>query len=118
ASDKAYLNSEATTINTAPSPPSSINAVPSGSTVTLSWDGGSDDITPQDMLTYNIRVGTTPGSNNIASGIIPAGPGNAGHHTEYTLKDLSPGTYYWSVQTVDGSYIKSTWATQASFTIS
>lgn len=98
--------------NQKPSVPTGLSAATSASGVHLSWDKATDDRTPQRSLTYNIRVGTTPGghdvvapSSNFATGFrrIPT-VGNTNRVTSRTIDHLSPGTYYWSVQSVDNSY--------------
>jgi hypothetical protein len=78
----------------------------------LRWDPSSDAETPQAGLTYNVRVGTTPGGGDIVPpASLPSGyrqivkPGNAGQATLARLTNLAPGeTYYWAVQAIDHSY--------------
>ncbi|MGK0185697.1 MAG: hypothetical protein ACI9R3_001476 [Verrucomicrobiales bacterium] len=86
---------------------------------TLSWTAalGSNN-------TYNVRIGTSPGASDILSGMMsPDGtrllpsPGNAGSSTKLTLNDLTDGTYYWSVQSVNGAYTGSVLAGEQSFTV-
>jgi hypothetical protein len=43
-------------------------------------------------------------------------PGNCGHTTN-TLYRFAPGTYYWSVQAVDGGFKGGAWAPEQTFTI-
>jgi hypothetical protein len=111
--------------NTAPSTPSGLAVSPSGDTLTLSWDPASDDQTPANGLSYNVRVGTTPGGSEIvvpmadnANGFrkLPAlGNGQAG--TNFVIKNPGNGTYYWSVQAVDGAFAGSTFASENSFSL-
>ena len=97
-----------------------------GNTVTLSWSPAADNQTPTPALTYNIRVGTEPGGTTIVSPLAdPAsghrwipGRGNVEHHTQWTLRDLPLGTYFWSVQAIDGSFKGSAFGEEGSFTIS
>ncbi len=111
--------------NVLPSAPGGLQATPQGNTVTLTWNPGSDPQTPTPGLTYNLRVGTTPGGLDVVSSMaLPATGhrlvprrGNAGHNTSWTLKNLPPGTYYWSVQTLDNSFKGSPFAQEGTFMI-
>jgi uncharacterized protein (TIGR03437 family) len=96
--------------NSPPLPPASLKGSVDGTTVKLSWVTGSDAETPKTLLTYNLRVGKTPGGNEVLSGALPVGPGNAGQTLNRTLRNLPPGSYYWSAQTVDGGFRASAWA--------
>ncbi|HEX7069621.1 MAG TPA: FlgD immunoglobulin-like domain containing protein, partial [Rhodothermales bacterium] len=71
-------------------------------------------------LTYNVRVGTTPGGSDVlapmslTSGqrLVPEA-GNAGHNHSIVLRGLSPErTYYWTVQSVDHRLVGSAFATE------
>jgi hypothetical protein len=70
-----------------------------GGAVTLSWAAASDAQTPAAALTYNVRVGTTPGGSEViapqsmpdGNRLLPA-PGNAGHNLSANLKNLKAGT--------------------------
>jgi hypothetical protein len=122
-----YRNDIATA-NTAPSAPANLTASPvSGSEVAVSWSAASDGSqTPAAALTYNVRVGTTPGASDVVAPMsrlsdgrrfVPQA-GNAGERTSYTLTDLTPGaTYYWSVQALDSGFAGSGFATEGSFTM-
>ncbi len=130
------------TANTPPAPPSSLTATPTGDgTVVLSWGAGSDAETPPPGLTYNLRVGTTPGGHDVVSPmaiIIDGGTGNMvlmgggipdGHRLlpqmgnvqtglSAILRELEPDTtYYWSVQAIDTAFTGSAFAPESSFTI-
>ena len=66
--------------------------VPSG-TVTLSWLGG--DANPNDILMYDVFFGTNPNPPMISSDI-----------TDETFDVMAPDaatTYYWRINTTDGS---------------
>jgi hypothetical protein len=91
--------------------------------VELSWLAASDDHTPNDGLTYAIKIGTTPGSENIMgansniSGIRKvSGKGNVEHNKKWRLS-LPVGIYYWSVQAIDASYSGSEFSTTNKFEI-
>ncbi len=130
------------TANTPPAPPSSLTATPTGDgTVVLSWSAGSDAETLAPGLTYNLRVGTTPGGYDVVSpmalkseggtgnmllmgGGIPEGHrllpqmGNVQTGLSAILRELEPDTtYYWSVQAIDTAFTGSAFAPESSFTI-
>ncbi|MEZ2244083.1 MAG: S8 family serine peptidase, partial [Microcoleus sp.] len=122
-STKVYRNN-IFTVNTAPTPPIGLISLVNGNSVTLNWNAGSDVETPQASLTYNLRVGTTPGGSDIMSPMANSNGtrkvvqmGNVNQKTNWTLKNLKPGTYYWSAQAIDNSFKGSTFATEGSFTV-
>ncbi|HVE40691.1 MAG TPA: FG-GAP-like repeat-containing protein [Planctomycetota bacterium] len=111
--------------NTAPSIPAAPSSSAVGNNVTFHWTASSDAQTPAAALTYNLRVGTTPGGQqimapmaNLATGQrrIPA-RGNAQQNLAWTLKNLKPGTYYWSVQAIDNGYLASGWSAEQSVSV-
>jgi len=102
-----------TTPNLPPAAPSGLMATVQGGAVTLSWNAAVDGSAAPAGLTYNVRVGTTPGGHEVCTAMAAsatgfrrvARPGNAGHRLEKTLT-LPPGSgpFYWSVQAVDASF--------------
>src|SRR4029077_1754027 len=70
-------------------------------------------------LTYNLRVGTTPGGCDVVSPMADlttgyrhvVDHGNVQRNTWWVL-DAPPGTYSWSVQAIDGMYAGGPWATE------
>ncbi|MBL9174114.1 MAG: VCBS repeat-containing protein [Verrucomicrobiales bacterium] len=111
--------------NQPPRPPSQLHVeqLPLGA-VHLSWAAASDPDQPGG-LTYNLRVGTAPGTNDIVPslalpdgrGLVPA-RGNTGGSLERELRSLTPGrTYYWSVQAVDSGRSRSPFAPEQSFQV-
>ncbi len=111
--------------NTRPNPPSGLNAQVSSGSVVLSWDPADDVQTATEALMYNLRIGTQSGMGNVmpayadpSTGVrrMP-GPGNVWQVRRRTVR-LSPGTYFWSVQSVDQAYAGSEFAEEQSFTIS
>ncbi|MFC1474659.1 FG-GAP-like repeat-containing protein [bacterium] len=94
--------------------------------VIFNWTAGSDIETPDaDLLTYDIRVGTSSAGCEIYCAFFPAVgsspwlngmPGNVGATTAYMI-NLTTGTYYWSARTVDPTLKASAWSTEDSFTI-
>jgi hypothetical protein len=110
--------------NSRPFAPGSLLSAVDGSQVSFTWAPGQDGSAPAQALTYNLRVGTTPGAGNIMSPMATASGsrllsamGNAGHNLGWKLTNLAPGTYYWTVQTVDTSYSGSAFAPEDTFTI-
>ncbi|MFV1980629.1 MAG: FG-GAP repeat domain-containing protein [Rhodothermia bacterium] len=108
-----------------PKPPQELTTEIDGENVHLSWTPGSDDKTPASGLSYNIRVGSDPGSINVTSPIANPNTGrrrvsrmgNVQSNLTWTLKNLPRGTYFWSVQSIDTSFIGSDFADDQRFTI-
>jgi hypothetical protein len=94
--------------NNAPTAPTTLTCVSGGGAITLSWSGATDVETPTAGLYYALRVGTSPGANDVASGTY-ATPlmGNRGQMTSLALK-VPPGTYYWAVRSVDSGFMPRT----------
>jgi hypothetical protein len=120
---RLYRN-ESVVKNTRPSAPNGLTAALSGQKVTLNWLAASDAETPTPGLTYNVRVGTTPGGCDIVSPqSAPNGyrrvpqMGNAGHCLFKLLMNLKAGNYYWSVQAIDTAYAGSPFVTEQKFTV-
>jgi hypothetical protein len=115
--------------NTPPTAPSGLLALTQypGTTVTLRWSPASDAQTPAAGLSYNLRVGTTPGGSDVVSPMSDpvsgtsrcAAFGNAYQRTFAFLQKLTMNrTYYWSVQAIDSAYAAGPWAPEAHFTTS
>ncbi|MFW6103435.1 MAG: choice-of-anchor Q domain-containing protein [Bacteroidota bacterium] len=112
--------------NTPPEAPEALAVEAGMDSVRLIWHSGSDNETTKAGLSYNLRMGTTPGGSEIISSLsLPDGyrqvpkMGNAGLDTTYTLYDLQPNTtYYWSVQSVDNCFVGSEFAEENSFSTS
>lgn len=109
--------------NTPPQVPGNLQAVSQDSILTLRWSHSSDIETQRASLTYNVRIGTTPGGSQILSAmsdsngvrLIPA-RGNAGTDTSHAIRKLVRGQrYYWTVQAIDGGYSGSAFAQERSF---
>lgn len=91
--------------------------------VELSWNAATDDNTPSAGLTYAIKVGTTPGGEQIMAANANAdgtrkvsGKGNVEHNTKWRLS-LPAGKYYWSVQAIDASYAGSEFSKASYFEV-
>lgn len=119
AGDNLYI------INTAPTAPDNLESMVDSSNVVLSWTKASDDHTPQDGLNYNLRIGTTPGGNDIITPMSDLSSGwryvqaigNTNSETSRMVMNLPEGTYYWSVQSIDQAFVGSEFAGEQSFTI-
>jgi hypothetical protein len=117
-----YHNNSATA-NTAPSPPTNLLASVIGTSVEFSWSPGSDIQTPATALTYNLRVGTTPGGSEIMTPQSSSAGyrrlpemGNEQSGLTARVANLKPGTnYYWTVQAVDTAFAGSAFAAEGSF---
>ncbi|HMB93087.1 MAG TPA: FG-GAP-like repeat-containing protein [Rhodothermales bacterium] len=109
--------------NAPPTAPNELQATAQGTSVNLAWTGLPDDHTPVVALTYNLRVGTSPGAADVVSPMaLPTGRrllsdrGNVDHNTRWTLRNLPAGTYYWSVQAIDHGFLGSAFAEEGTFT--
>jgi hypothetical protein len=96
-------------------------------TVRFGWGAPAvADETPDAGLSYNLRVGTTPGGNEVASGMadatglrrLPArGAIQPGMSTSEWTLTLPAGTYYWSVQAIDTGLMGGEWAAEETVTV-
>jgi predicted outer membrane repeat protein len=119
-----YRN-DGSTFNTPPRAPRRLTTSTGGQAVTFSWNEATDKQTPSSGLSYNLRVGKTPGSDDVlccmadlSSGLrrIPA-MGNVQKRLSWTIKGLPCDTYYWSVQAIDTAFAGSPWATEQSVVV-
>lgn len=110
--------------DTAPTRPTNLTSTIVGDKVRLSWSAGTDAQTPPSCLSYNLRVGTSPSGSEIMSAmalssgrrLLPA-PGDAQEQTSW-LVDVRGVRYYWTVQTIDGAYAGSVFATEQTINLS
>jgi hypothetical protein len=122
---RIYRNVQPTP-NTAPGLPTSPSEHLVSSVATLQWLAADDAETPAAGLTYNVRVGTTPGGSQIRSAMSDmltgfrriVEIGNADHRAACTIALPDTGTYYWSVQAVDGSFAGSPFVAERAMTLS
>lgn len=111
--------------NILPSTPTGLSSSYGSHFVNLIWDEASDNETPKEALTYNIRIGTTPGGIDIINPLSSLSngfrriskPGNTGSKNIFNISNLPNGKYYWSVQSIDNSLAGSFWAPEKSFEI-
>ena len=111
--------------NSKPSVPTGLLSEIDGNSVTLSWDESTDPETGTEAITYNIRIGTTPGGSDIYSAmsdetigtrLIPAF-GNTNHNKTWKVHGLEEREYFWSVQAIDNGFLASDFAAEKSFVI-
>ncbi|TYB75940.1 T9SS type A sorting domain-containing protein [Bizionia saleffrena] len=98
---KTVLHTNTTpTANLKPIAPTNLSSVinPNNS-ITFIWDNGTDDHTPENGLYYWLTIGTTQNGQEVASYKV--------HGNSWTLNNLTASNYYWSVQSVDTSFILS-----------
>lgn len=113
-----------TTTNTPPTAPVGLQTTVLGHRVDFRWAAAMDAQTASNGLTYNLRVGTVPGADNIMAPSshrltgtqrLPKDGNVRGGHAAFL--ELPYGTYYWSVQAVDAGYAGGPWSTEGSFTL-
>lgn len=110
--------------NAPPAAPGGLSSSVEPGRVNLSWGGATDDVTPANGLTYNLRIGTnslgtqtvSPLANGTTGWRKSAARGNVGHCFG-TYYKLPAGTYFWSVQAIDGAYAGGAWAAEGTFTV-
>lgn len=108
-----------------PAAPGQLQAIVRGATAFLSWaQPTGPESTPAQALTYQLRVGTTPGGDDVLAPLALAGgtltvPQNANliHGLSYRLQGLGFGKYYWSVQAVDNALQGSPFAAEGTFSL-
>ena len=111
--------------NTAPSVPEGLMFTTAGDTVNLIWNASLDSQTPTKSLTYNVRIGTSPGASDVLSvnadlstgKLRTQANGNAGYKTSLSLRGLPNGTYYWQVQAVDNGFMGSMFSQEQQFDV-
>jgi predicted nucleotidyltransferase len=105
--------------NAVPSAPTNLSVTFASTTATFHWSASTDANGPVSGLSYNLRIGSTPGGVEVVPPMaaLPAGfrrvvqPGNAGQSLQWTiLRSSLPTGFYWSVQAVDQSFAGSPFA--------
>lgn len=121
-----YLNTAGDTlfrVNSLPECPGSTSAMMMNDHALLSWSRGSDNETSELSLTYNLMIGTQPEFFDVMSPMASpvsglrtlVGTGNGSADTTWSVSGLEPGTYYYSVQTIDNGYLGSAFSAPCMF---
>jgi hypothetical protein len=103
-----------------PETPTNLKAVTAQNQVKLSWNKINAA-----GLTYNVRISRKAGGEDLLTSMAEAKTGfryfpqegNTSVLNTFTVKNLSKGTYYWSVQAINAAYIGSVFANEGIFTI-
>lgn len=106
--------------NDKPGIPSGLGVEVNNNVVTLKWDRSVDSQTPASGLSYNVYLignkDTIIAPNALQTGKRTlVGTGNAQQNNFIKLKDLAPGTYRWSVQSIDNCFEASSFAQENTF---
>jgi hypothetical protein len=110
----AIYQSESCVSNSPPTIPAGLTAtILNCDSVRLDWQAVSDDHTLASNITYEIYVGSSPGSGDILSQKNQRKLRN----TFFELANLPDGTYYWSVKAVDDAKTASAYADEGQFEI-
>lgn len=96
---KVFKNNS-TEQNAKPMAPHQLKVTKNGNRFNFKWSGATDDKTPVNALRYEIKVGSAPGSQDIAQYIVT---------TPSWFLDLDPSVQnvYWSVRSIDASKVYS-----------
>lgn len=90
--------------------------------IKITWQRGHDAQTSACDLTYELRIGSTPGGNDIlCANALPDGTrrnlleGDMGRNLQYVFStnNLPEGTYYVAVQAIDAGRLGSEWSDEA-----
>ncbi|MBP2619428.1 T9SS type A sorting domain-containing protein [Chryseobacterium jejuense] len=103
---KVFKNNS-TEQNAKPTAPTHLNMTKNGTRFNFTWSGATDDKTPANALRYEIKVGSTPNSQDIAKYIVT---------TPSWFLELDPSiqNVYWSVRSIDASKVYSEVSAQGS----
>jgi hypothetical protein len=122
---RLYRNDD-TTPNNIPTSPTNLRISEEGEYFKFEWDMASDVEQPDVSLTYEVRIGSTPGGCEIVSPMaLPDGRalkpafGRINSNCFYLIKSsvfAQDQTYYWSCQAIDNSFTRSPFATEQAFT--
>ena len=121
------MRNQAPSLNPLPGAPLNLHAFVADDIAMLFWND-ANDANQASGLTYNVRVGTAPGKNDVVPSmsttngarIVPA-RGNAGNNNwialNLPLERLNTERLYWSVQAVDNGFQGGPFAPEQTFFI-
>jgi hypothetical protein len=117
ASNTLFRNTMSMPLNTPPSIPTASHATDEGDYMTLYWNPSTDNQTNSQALSYTIKVGTSPGSDDVYPAVQEENGFLITPEFGYTHSNcfwkvhksiFSEGnSYYWSVQAIDSGYMSS-----------
>jgi len=119
-----YMNENLSPVpNTQPQAPRNLLASLSGRVVTFEWEAAVDAETPSPALSYNIRIGTSPGRDNIAPAEADLLTGQRRvvrrgsiQGTKLTMI-LEPGLHYVAVQAIDAGFAGGAWSQEIAIVV-
>ncbi len=112
------------TSNTIPITPENLQFTVTDDQIDIFWDPATDAETPSLGLYYNAYIRSSSGDfvwspmADLSTGAsnLP-NLGNVNQNTTWTINNLPPGDYFWSVQALDNNFAGSALAPELSFTI-
>jgi hypothetical protein len=112
------------TSNSPPTSPTGLNVTRGPNSAVLTWNAATDN-EQAGGLSYNVRIGTTPGGIEVLSPMANTTTGfrllpqigKARYRQFLLITNLPAGTYYWSVQAIDHGFKGSLFAEEESFTL-
>lgn len=118
-----FSRGTASRTNRVPEAPTGLRVTVNEHSALLEWNAARD-ADQSGGLTYNVRVGRSPGAGDVLSALsradgtrLVAEPGNAFQSLRRPLRALADGTYYWSVQAVDAALAGGAFAEEAEFVV-
>jgi hypothetical protein len=103
--------------NSPPTAPTAFSATPSANQVHFEWSGAGDAETAPAGLRYQLQVGTTSGGCDLLSKTLDPQNGGLLQKSGAVLSDVSAGTMYWRVRTLDASSAGSPWSAQQTVSV-